>query len=110
MGADTFLTRAKGANARKAFHAAVEEAKYEYGHRAYTGTIAEKHDFVLIAIPGDFHAYPDLKGFGGKPVPREEQYAARLIEKDDPRINDKWGPAGCIAVDGGFLFFGWASS
>jgi hypothetical protein len=33
---------------------------------------------------------------------------------DDPlweKVDDKWGPAGCIDMqDGTFLFFGWASS
>jgi hypothetical protein len=41
-----------------------------------------------------------------------------LFGKNDRRINDKWGPAGCIQLDKvkgkrgvyQFLFFGWASS
>lgn len=42
-----------------------------------------------------------------------QELAYKLIDGGDPRIEDKWGPAGCIAVREGpiqFLFFGWASS
>ena len=44
------------------------------------------------------------------------QYANLLIDEGDERVDDKWGPAGCIELprvgDGEktFLFFGWASS
>lgn len=96
MGAQQFVTKAKGKTAKDAFNQAVSDAQYMYGHGGYTGTIAEKHDFVKIAVPS-----------GEKP----EEYAWRLIENYDERINDKWGPAGCIDCgDGTFLFFGSASS
>lgn len=113
MGSDTFYTRAVGANAKEAFAAAVEDAKYMNGHGGYTGTIAEKRSFVVI---------------DRKPVPIDtaRMIANDLIERGDPRIDDKWGDAGCIellpdpkaedrAVRGGkkmreFFFFGWASS
>lgn len=33
-----------------------------------------------------------------------------LIGNRDPRIDDKWGPAGCIKLTNGkYYFFGWAS-
>lgn len=96
MGAESFTTRAKGKNAQEAFVAAVEEALHEYGHRGYTGTIAEKSEFVMI---------PRIKGL------EAERQADMMIEDDDRRISDKWGPAGCIeAGEGEYLFFGWASS
>lgn len=46
---------------------------------------------------------------------REAERLARVAQKmvfdGDPRIDDKWGDAGCIDLgDGWFLFFGWASS
>ena len=35
--------------------------------------------------------------------------ADQFVEVNDSRIDDKWGPAGCIKVGKGqFLFFGWA--
>ena len=105
MGADVFFTRATGSDANAAFASEVDDASYESGHGGYTGTIAEKHSFVLIAVPDTFEAsQPDVDA-------RARRYAESLIEASDPRVNDKWGPAGCIAVKPGtFLFFGWASS
>ena len=96
MGAETFVSRARGKTAAKAFNAAVDQARYEYGHGGYTGTIAEKDSFTMIPLP---------EGMGAV------EYADHLIDNGDARIDDKWGPAGCIKVaDGDFLFFGWASS
>jgi hypothetical protein len=102
MGAETFFSRAKGQTAQAAFDAAKTQAEYDYGHRGYTGTIAEKDAFTNI----------------GKTETLDEarQMADKLIDSADPRIDDKWGPAGCIETkdpkDGStmFLFFGWASS
>lgn len=95
MGATTFSTRAKGRDAKTAFDLAVREARYDYGNRGYTGTIAEKDSFVEIALPKDMEA---------------EDYAQLLINKCDSRIDDKWGPAGCIRIaDDEYFFFGWAS-
>jgi len=96
MGAQAFYTRARGKTAREAFQNEVDDAQYEHGHGGYTGTIAEKGNFTLIAVPeGE--------------VP--EDFAERLVEAADPRVNDKWGPAGCVRIgEGEWLFFGWASS
>jgi len=96
MGAEQFFHTANGSTPQKAFRAAVEEAAYDHGHAGYTGTIAEKNSFVEIPLPE-----------GKKPL----DYAEELLEESDDRIDDKWGPAGCIRVkDGVYLFFGWASS
>lgn len=97
MGAADFTVLAEGASAEEAFRSAVDEARYLYGHGGYTGTIAEKGEFRVI----------------GQPMKLEEARALadKLIEDDDEQIADKWGPAGCIPIEGGgkFLFFGWAS-
>jgi len=96
MGAHSFYTTSQGRTAKEAFTKAVQDARYEYGHGGYTGTIAEKDKFVMIECP---------KGA----IP--EEYANELLNNSDYRIDDKWGPAGCIDLrDGSFLFFGWASS
>lgn len=97
MGATTFTTVAEGDTADEAFRFARIEAQYDRGHGGYTGTIAEKSSFTMIArnlVPKDALAL-----------------AEQLIDDGDPRIDDKWGPAGCIALADGkrFLFFGWAS-
>lgn len=107
MGADIFMVSVAAKNATKAFRKAVEEAQYDYGHAGYTGTIAEKDSFVMIPFDGE--------GFE-----TAEKYAESLIDEGDKRINDKWGPVGCIMVKDNrfqvkkgqnlYLFFGWASS
>ncbi|PAX84305.1 hypothetical protein, partial [Streptomyces albidoflavus] len=48
MGAEGFVTYQAGTDAQKAFEGAVEDARYEYGNRGYTGTIAEKDDFTVV--------------------------------------------------------------
>ena len=96
MGANTFSQIGRGATAKLAFRSAVDEAAYEHGHGGYTGTLAEKFEFVEIDLPA-----------GKDP----HVYAGELINAGDDRINNKWGPAGCVKIkDGEYLFFGWASS
>jgi hypothetical protein len=108
MGAYTFTTFAEGKTAKEAFADAVNDARYEHGNDGYTGTIAEKHNFKLIAFPD----YIDITK--ANPVDATHfalKYAETLIENNDKRISDKWGPAGCLDLKNGkFLFFGWASS
>jgi len=100
MGADTFMVTGHGEDPRTAFSAAVRGAQISYGDRGYTGSLAEKSSFIMIPKPR-----PDMTG-------REiADYADQLIDDGDPRVDDKWGPAGCIDMGGGkYLFFGWASS
>jgi hypothetical protein len=96
MGGETFSTKARGKTAQEAFATATAVARHEFGHGGYTGTIAEKEEFTMIAVPD-----------GKDPA----DYADDLIQYDDPRINDKWGPAGCFDLGNGeYLFFGWASA
>lgn len=97
MGADTFECTARGEGAKEAFNNAVQQAQYDYGHAGYTGTIAEKPGYEMVSLePMSVAAAGEL--------------ASRLIREADPRIDDKWGPAGCIPLeDGSFFFFGWAS-
>ncbi|MGY6025284.1 hypothetical protein [Streptomyces spinosirectus] len=87
---------------KEAFDSAVEEAQFEYGHRGYTGSIAEKDRYTVISesVVAETSA---------------EEYASRLMNRGDDRSDDKWGPADVIPVtpreDGRprFLFFGFAS-
>ena len=85
-------------DAKTAFERLCDEDRYENGH-SYSGGIGMKHSFVLIDTVDTVAEAFDL--------------AERLILDDDPRVDDKWGPAGLIEVREGdvqFLFFGWASS
>jgi len=96
MGAVEFYTESAGRNAREAFDEAVCAARYEHGHGGYTGTIAEKNEFVVVRVP---------KGLD------PQEYARDIVEGVAPVTVDKWGPAGCIDLgDGLYLFFGLASS
>jgi hypothetical protein len=95
MGASTFETVSEGSTAQAAFNKAVKAAQHECGHGGYTGTIAEKRSFVMIECPqGTDH----------------RTFINKLIDDGDPRIDDKWGPAGCIKLSPKkYVFFGWAS-
>lgn len=52
MGAYEFFTESEGRTANEAFNSARDEALYRHGHDGYSGTIAEKSDFVMIDIDG----------------------------------------------------------
>lgn len=101
MGATTFVQYATGETAEAAFAAAVAKAQYDYGHSGYTGTIAEKHDFILLPLSDERRA--ELNEY-----PYSFSYA--FNDPDWDKVDDKWGPAGCYDLgDGRYLFFGWAS-
>jgi hypothetical protein len=112
MGAKQFITIAEGATADEAFTAAREEAHYEHGHRGYSGTIAEKDNFTTFEVPalasadeamGRVYARAVLSG----QAEDGDEGMRRIAEA----VDDKWGPAGHIALGGKrHLFFGWASS
>lgn len=98
MGAQPFTTTNSGETVQEAFSNAVEEAQFMNGHGGYTGTIAEKGSFKLI---------PRSEMDEGED---EYEFANRLIDECDPRVDSKWGPAGAVKMDEGkWLFFGWAS-
>lgn len=97
MGAALFYTTSEGKSPKEAFNNAVMDAIAEFGNEGYTGTIAEKDDYIMIPLPE-----------GKDPI----EYAKELIGNRDPRVDDKWGPAGCIKIpdkENTYLFFGWAS-
>lgn len=100
MGAEQFITRSKGLSAKAAFHKATSDAQYENGHGGYTGTIAEKDSFRMVTE------------VTASSVQEAGRTAQRLLDEDDGKYGDKWGPAFCIAVEGtdDYVFFGWASS
>lgn len=103
MGANTFYQFGRGPTTKTAFVAARADALYTHGHGGYSGTLAEKAEYVDCGT-----------------APTRDQAARQaeaMVAACDPRIDDKWGPAGAIAVEEGsrpndrlFLFFGWASS
>lgn len=101
MGALDFYTTATGTDVQTAFSAAREQARWEYGHSRYTGTIAEKGEVTLLDEPK--RSEQDAVG-----------RAKELLDGEDPRVSGKYGPAGALpitAVDGSgaWLFFGVAA-
>jgi hypothetical protein len=109
MGAQEFSVDRTGKTMGEAFRAAVDAAQWENGHGGYTGTIAEKHDFVRVEVPKGV----DVQTFVGwieddGDVPDEYR---QEVERARDIYSDKWGPAVGIEVKPGrFLFLGWASS
>jgi hypothetical protein len=94
MSANWFETRGYGETAKEAFDEAVVAVIDEI--LTYSGGIAGKSEFTQIEVPS-----------GQDP----EAFVRELYENADPRVDDKWGPAGCIRLkDGEWLFFGWAAS
>ena len=115
---------------RDAFAFAVSEAQYESGHGGYSGTIAEKGSFVGIPMGDD-----DME-LGLRHVIDKVSFAVNYCDEPDAdawvkrtavKVDDKWGPAGCVELRGkaleealkrcrktlecrAFVFFGLASS
>lgn len=106
MGAQTFIADVESESCAQAFKEVTDQARYDYGHAGYSGTIAEKHEFQCVDGPddvasmstGDIYAWID-------------EQLTNVNGEDPPFWDDKWGPAACLKVgDGRFFFFGWASS
>lgn len=107
MGSEEFKTVARGKTVQEAFNSARESALAEYGHQqGYSGTIYNKHSFVII-----------LKDVTAPDVARAK--IEEILDGDDDvrnEVNDKWGPAGAIRLaddkDGlqRWVFFGMSAS
>ena len=111
MGATTFVTTAKGTTADDAFRAATEDARYEYGHGGYTGTIAEKSEYRLFTLPEGMTPRQVIRlALSGAPTPEELAGHRELLEQIAETADDKWGPAACLKTgEEEYTFFGWAS-
>ena len=98
MGSETFYIKSHAKSPKAAFQKAVKEAKHDYGHSGYTGTIAEKDSYEMAS----YSLFTLLEA---------QKLADTLIDK--PPYSSKWGPAGCLRVSNNpkiYFFFGWASS
>lgn len=94
MGAAPFANVASGKTAQEAFSALVAAARAENGCGGYSGTVAEKREFVMIDVPAGI---------------TQRQHVRQLMDADDSRITDARGPAGCVQLsEGKWAFFGWA--
>lgn len=89
MGAADFRELVRNSNVDEAFRMALSEARHEFGHGGYTGSIAEKGTYHNVDTPTRTlqaaHAYADA-AMGSR-----ETSVGRYA-------NDKWGPAVAIPV------------
>jgi hypothetical protein len=85
MGACSFIEYVKAdsicKNEKEAFKYAVDNALYQHGHNHYTGSIAEKNSFKLAGY-----------------ILSEHFTSLVINDLLSKTYNDKWGPAGCLAV------------
>lgn len=101
MGARIFRNYGIGATPQEAFENSIKALAATLGSEPYSGTLKEKTRFVLLKCPEGV-------------MPND--FVQNLIDNRDPRIADKFGPAGCIDLGPlddkkhKYLFFGWAAS
>lgn len=132
MGASRFESVACGDTMQIAFGEAVRQAQYEYGHRGYTGTIAEKDRFLNggrlpVTVPIGWLAdlldgakrNPEVALQSAREVGME--WDAKLLDELATAYDDKWGAAvGFELAEGAteeerkaglkrYVFVGWAS-
>lgn len=125
MGAEDFTHHAAGESMTQAFNLAQEDARYNYGHAGYTGTIAEKESFKRVTLPEGV-SYDEVLNLifdaikpnfdGNDPKNKsfarlEKLFGWREAVSMVNTYDDKWGP--CIGMEitpGRFVFAGIASS
>ncbi len=85
MGAVEFYEVAHGETAQEAFTVAVQYRQHIDGHGGWTGTIAEKTDFILITESRtDLREKIDRRIQDGRKLLRR----MRLFNDDDPEVRD----------------------
>lgn len=112
MGSDDFRVPAAGRTARYAFEGARRQALYDHGHSGYSGTIAEKDEFILMTPPAGVDPTWDLiEAILGENYDKLDGVAETYAREMSGKVQDKWGPAGCMKTGvNQWAFFGWASS
>ena len=90
-GGTDFWEWGAGSDPRKIFNDLQSDAKHEYGHGGYTGSIAEKD------------------GYKVRSREKMSKKEAEAFADKDIDNNDKWGPAFAIPSGNGWLFYGIAS-
>ena len=83
-----------GADVDTAFHAAREQAAYEYGHGGYTGSMAEKDSYAVFTMPSDLSADDIAQEIARHAwdSPTDER-PSWITDKLINCYDDKWGPA-----------------
>ncbi len=94
MGSCEFLTYQEGLDPEAAFHAAVEESGYQYGHHGYTGKIAEKGFDGWQLHPSEPLTIEEARKLGWELLNRAD------FDGPDDLVLEKYGPALAIPVKG----------
>jgi len=81
MTLQPFIVLITGQSPERAFDTGTHAARLAFGNGKFTGSLADKGDFVIIRCPKHYE-------------PRA--YAEFLIDSKDPRISEMWSPAGLI--------------
>jgi hypothetical protein len=117
MGGEIFNTTESGDTATEAFTKARDQARYDYGHAGYTGTIAEKEEFVVCECPKGMSVgiFVRLLEAGGGTTAMDmlSDDQAEVVRAAMKVFDDKWGPAVCVPhpdEPDKFTFCGIASS
>jgi len=121
MGGALFRVIAWGKTPQEAFNSARADAIREYGDGGYTGTIAEKCDFVVIEAPeGDIPKFLnaiEAVNMGEKHILDQlmDKKYHDVVLRAERIFDDKWGAALCIPSGKDdergkqYFFTGWAS-
>ena len=101
MGANNFREYATGKDMRSAFNQVARQARHEYGHDTYSGTIGAKDDVVNFGALPKGTTPEKIEGWvfdyeewsydkrGVNPVPAQHQ---ALVKRVSEQGYDKWGP------------------
>jgi hypothetical protein len=120
MGAEQFSNSIEGDyTVDEAFRTLIDQALWEYGHRGYTGTIAEKSEYLQVSVPKSVSLDTYLKALyrshvyytdeGVRVEPNRPEWAGGEWDTVVSTYNDKWGPCIAIKTSNGWIFTGWAS-
>lgn len=123
MGAQFDSKIAVGKTPAEAFRSAVDSARWEHGHGGYSGTIAEKHEFVSVVLPKgmtaskfmglvedgtyQFGVLAEPTYYSASDLKQAQRFVKNLpasarpsVERAAKIVGDKWGPAVCVELRG----------
>ena len=76
-----FIQLVTGESPERAFDTGTHAARLAFGTNGFTGSLADKGDFIIIRCPKIYEP---------------KAYAEYLLDSQDQRIAEMWSPAGMI--------------
>ena len=114
MGAEQFENSgprvADDAGRTLLFNKLVRDAQYDHGHAGYTGTIAEKSEYVFVRVIGEATAGEILRALSYQDAEALRRIFGEKSTLAYDTYDDKWGPALSFDCKDKTYFCGWASS